>query len=1141
MTVRENYPLDPIQNPTSEFASPYEEHQTISAKGPVHESMDYDFLRRKGIEYVQRLSGKIWTDYNEHDPGVTILEQLCFALTDLGYRSNFSVEDILFSKRHPLEARPNNAFFSPQAIFPSAPLSLNDYRKLLIDQVLYVKNAWLEIDETNLHGYKGLYNVRLQLWDNLSPEKEKATIEEVYELLNAHRNLCTDIVEISVLATDKIGVAADISINTNAIGEVVFAEIIHQLEKFLNPVVQLYSLEELLKEGKTIDEILEGPLPAHGFIKTEELAALHSEIYISSFIEIISKVEGVEEVQNLVVTFEGQSVDENVIVFAEGRHPVLDENMYRAKEDQSSLRMYRGDVKIDVDSSRVQQLLNLSSAKDRKNFKLSLNLDPQQTLVRKPLGQIEQYVSLQNYFPQVYGIGHYGLPYGADAHRAGQAKQLKGYLSIFEQILANYLSQLANIRHLFSIEDETNATYFSQLPRAIPQLKKLLAKKTMMRTEKWLEQRTRQTDPYFDRRNRFLDHLLARFGEQFNVDHLLKMSGKANGENANGEVQNGLIRAKAKMLRDFPRLSADRGKGFNYQLPAWSTDNVAELKKKIAQLLNIEDAQNRRLTKLAAFEGLKMTEPKERTNQFGYGFLNLKLSLREMLSLGVQEYRYRIEYDVNTRNHWVYFKTRKGKPLAVYKEKTLSKCEQAISKMIERFQKINRESEGFFLIENILLRSRSKAQWNLTLLDMDGSPILTTIKSGSYQDQEEIAFNILLLGTHRDNYEIQKNGAACLLILRNYRKEAIMVSVENYREEEVEAKINTMVEMLNAIRQNDPVQVSNLLRFEEVDRGALEHSRAFYSNRLSVIIPAWPGRFQNKDFRSNFEHLLRINAPVHLAINFFWLSFQQMQNFEKNHQLWIEELTRKDSIPQKLDDFSFHLASLLNSYKTSSLEKAREDARPQQVDRNRAILGHFHVFQNENLQIIEGIGPEIEQWLKKQKIHNWQALAHSSIEDLKSIVEAIQPGAPFQQYANWSDQAWLAQEGKWNQLIAYQRLLSSRKRQHPDENLPSKIEKMIIEIFGPEIKSNDLKIIYGITPKVEKILKEANVNSLATLAGIELNTINNILASAGIQQHFINPESWNKQAQLALNKEYDDLWSYQKSLHATRDMLDEQP
>ena len=43
-------------------------------------AFDYEQLRREAIAHVQALSGNTWTDYNLHDPGVTILEQLCMPL-----------------------------------------------------------------------------------------------------------------------------------------------------------------------------------------------------------------------------------------------------------------------------------------------------------------------------------------------------------------------------------------------------------------------------------------------------------------------------------------------------------------------------------------------------------------------------------------------------------------------------------------------------------------------------------------------------------------------------------------------------------------------------------------------------------------------------------------------------------------------------------------------------------------------------------------------------------------------------------------------------------------------------------------------------------------------------------------------------
>jgi hypothetical protein len=38
--------------------------------------MDYGLLRREGLRHLERLGSSIWTDFNSHDPGVTMLEVL---------------------------------------------------------------------------------------------------------------------------------------------------------------------------------------------------------------------------------------------------------------------------------------------------------------------------------------------------------------------------------------------------------------------------------------------------------------------------------------------------------------------------------------------------------------------------------------------------------------------------------------------------------------------------------------------------------------------------------------------------------------------------------------------------------------------------------------------------------------------------------------------------------------------------------------------------------------------------------------------------------------------------------------------------------------------------------------------------------
>ena len=89
--------------------------------------LDFEKLRAEGIEYLGNLAGKIWTDHNVHDPGITILEMLCYALLDLGYRTNLPVGDIF--ARPPGDTSKDNNFFTPAQILTNNPLTITDYRK----------------------------------------------------------------------------------------------------------------------------------------------------------------------------------------------------------------------------------------------------------------------------------------------------------------------------------------------------------------------------------------------------------------------------------------------------------------------------------------------------------------------------------------------------------------------------------------------------------------------------------------------------------------------------------------------------------------------------------------------------------------------------------------------------------------------------------------------------------------------------------------------------------------------------------------------------------------------------------------------------------------------------------------------------
>jgi hypothetical protein len=99
---------------------------TISSLPSEKASMNYDLLRKEGLDYLQKVVGKIWTDYNTHDPGLTILEELCYAITDLGYRTNLDIKDLLAVNENDDTAKDLNNFFTAREILTNAPFTKND-------------------------------------------------------------------------------------------------------------------------------------------------------------------------------------------------------------------------------------------------------------------------------------------------------------------------------------------------------------------------------------------------------------------------------------------------------------------------------------------------------------------------------------------------------------------------------------------------------------------------------------------------------------------------------------------------------------------------------------------------------------------------------------------------------------------------------------------------------------------------------------------------------------------------------------------------------------------------------------------------------------------------------------------------------
>jgi predicted flap endonuclease-1-like 5' DNA nuclease len=200
----------------------------------------------------------------------------------------------------------------------------------------------------------------------------------------------------------------------------------------------------------------------------------------------------------------------------------------------------------------------------------------------------------------------------------------------------------------------------------------------------------------------------------------------------------------------------------------------------------------------------------------------------------------------------------------------------------------------------------------------------------------------------------------------------------------------------------------------------------------------------------------------------------------------------------------------------------------------RAVSG-FDVFKSDDLQVIEGIGPKIEELLKNSGINNWTALAAKSPDDLHAILEAGGPNFRMHDPATWPRQAQLAAQGQWAELGEYQKLLDTGRDAGSLET-PSKAEKHLTAVLGFKgADPNDLQIIEGVGPKIEEVLKNAGIKTWADLARTTADEIRDLLDEAGDNFRLADPSTWPRQAYLAAYGKWKELKEFQDFLQGGRD------
>jgi hypothetical protein len=450
----------------------------IPKSPPPFRSMQYATLLAAGLQRCQALGGDVWTDYNEHDPGVTILEQLCFAITELGLRAQLPMEDLL--ARPASHAPADDGLPTGDVILGAAPLTATDYRKLLYDQVKNLKNVWLEPVRD---GPGGVYRVSIESHGNEASD-DPATVEsgrtqlraDVLEQLHAHRNLGEDFDSVEVLVPYPLRVAARVEIGHGASASTVLAQMMFDIQNYLVPFPHVRPA--LQEEGAALpyDRLFCGPTLELGLIDDDQLQPLRTRISAEEVAGVMGKVDGVVGVSEVTLSVDG--VAGTRITVPAGRVPRLDPSIFlrlvhgSQGGDSEAVHGYpivlaRDGAPLPIDPERVFRKLEAMKAGIKQAETVSLERTAADAYRHAPHGiyrDLAAYYSIQHHFPANYGIGRLGAQGNASRSvaQSAAAAQLKAYLLFFEQLLADFGAQIGHAQALFSLADALPRTYAYQ-------------------------------------------------------------------------------------------------------------------------------------------------------------------------------------------------------------------------------------------------------------------------------------------------------------------------------------------------------------------------------------------------------------------------------------------------------------------------------------------------------------------------------------------------------------------------------------------------------------------------------------------------------------------------------------------------------
>ena len=881
------------------------------------DDLDFQYLKELGLEYIQSIGGDLWTDFNAHDPGVTLLEMLCYAISDLSARIDMPIEDLLAPSTGTIE---KDQFHRASDILPSTPVTELDYRKLFMD-ITGVRNCWILPFQQTMYAdcknnqlsyteadfvdtpkrfvkpvkLKGLYSIYLDYEpDHFKDFDTKAAIEQektnirkrVWEKYHDNRNICEDLVDIQEVGEKKISICANIELDKTADKNEVHARIERAIEDYFTPSVKYYSLQQMLDKGYRTDEIFEGPVLSKGFIDNDELADadLRTSVRLSDIVRIIMAIDGVTQISSINLRdCDNPDGDKWIICIDQPfTKPILAPTSYDDGETPdcpltSVFNYYKDVLPVTFNRSKVDQIKDALYQEELEE-QMKASLDRVLTIPEGTFRSPSDTTTIQNDFPMTYGIGLDGLPGGSSTERKSQALQLKAYITVFDQILASYFSHLGKVRDLFAMNSGNNPTYFTQAIKDIKDFDKIVEDYPTNNDQLLSEKLIAFLDENIDRRDEILNHLISRFAEKFNNYTFLmtELFGDAADEL--------IVQAKEQFLQEYISLSGNRFQAYNIQGGTsnltWETTNVSGTQMRIARLAGMRDYSRRDLSN--AYVSIK------------------KVKTSTDPDPEVFEYRWVVKEKTNTE--------------IIMHINARESARQASRDMYRStYLLIN---SNITTLENTFANSVSDGQIieKIQVLESGGTYGFKVIDTENGNEAMGISFEETSPGVY-NNYPYASQTdllTAVTDFIKYLKREATEEGIYLVEHILLRPNADTPSDITNPdgelqyddnkipIRSYMPICADDCQDSCELDP---------YSFRVSIILPGYTKRFADVDFRLYMENLIAREIPAHILPRVCWIGFREGEHVEVDPDT--------DAPMNELMDFEMTYKALLDSLKTS--------------------------------------------------------------------------------------------------------------------------------------------------------------------------------------------------------------------------------